>query len=189
MVASAVFMQILLSAYVFHQETLNSKKILGCVVGFMGVVLVNMGRSSVTTSALGVVMVLLSCLSYSTATCLMKEWGSKADPIMIAGWQFFVGGITLCIMDLVFGGSVSPQGFNGWSVCIYLALVSGVGYLLWSVLLRYNPVSKVSVYFFENPVFGVILSAAFFGNEMGIGAGVAASALALVCAGIYIVNK
>lgn len=190
MVASAVFMQILLSAYVFHQETLNSKKILGCVVGFMGVVLVNMGGSSSgTTSALGVVMVLLSCLSYSTATCLMKEWGSKADPIMIAGWQFFVGGVTLTIMGLAFGGSVSPSGFSGWSVCIYLALVSAVGYSLWSVLLRYNPVSKVSVYFFENPVFGVILSAAFFGNEMGISAGIATSALALVCAGIYIVNK
>ena len=190
MVASSVFMQILLSALVFHQERLNVKKIAGCLIGFAGVVLVNMGgQSSGTTSVLGVVMVLLCCLSYSTATCLMKKWGAKADPILIAGWQFFIGGITLLALGFAFGGKINIQIVAGWSSIFYLAAVSAVGYSLWSLLLRYNPVSRVSVYFFENPVFGVILSSVFFGNEMGLSAITATVSLLLVCLGIYIVNR
>ncbi|MDD5797459.1 MAG: hypothetical protein PUD21_02790 [Clostridiaceae bacterium] len=50
-------------------------------------------------------------------------------------------------------------------------MVSAVAYTLWSVLLTYNPVSKVTIFGFVNPLCSVMLSA-----------------LVLVCVGIYVVN-
>ena len=47
---------------------------------------------------------------------------------------------------------------------IYLALLSAVAYGLWSVLLKYNPVSRVTIYAFMTPVMGVLLSALMLGE-------------------------
>ena len=71
---------------------------------------------------------------------------------------------------------------------LYLAVISAVAYSMWGVLLKYNPVSRVTVFGFMNPVFGVILSAIFLRESGSIGV-VCILALVLVCAGIYIVNR
>ena len=71
---------------------------------------------------------------------------------------------------------------------LYMAVISAVAYSLWGILLKYNPVSKVAVFGFMNPVFGVILSAILLheGDSIGV---MCLVSLALVCAGIYIVNR
>ena len=68
-----------------------------------------------------------------------------------------------------------------------MALISAVAYTLWGIMLKYNPVSRVSIFGFMNPVFGVLLSAVILreGSSFGL-KGV--MALLLVCAGIFIVN-
>ena len=71
---------------------------------------------------------------------------------------------------------------------LYLAMVSAVAYSLWGILLKYNPVSRVSVFGFLNPVFGVLLSAIFL-QETGTLHASSIAALLLVCLGIYVVNR
>ena len=68
----------------------------------------------------------------------------------------------------------------------YLALLSAAAFTLWAKLINYNPVGKISLFGFLNPVFGVILSGIFLGEDfLDI-----KLVLALVCVstGIYIVN-
>ena len=48
--ASNVFLAILVSSLIFHQEKLDQKKVLGCIVGFAGVVLINLSGSNVDMS-------------------------------------------------------------------------------------------------------------------------------------------
>ena len=69
----------------------------------------------------------------------------------------------------------------------YLATLSAVAYSLWGILLKYNPVSKVAVFGFMNPVFGVILSAIFLKENDALGL-TSLISLILVCIGIYTVN-
>ena len=87
------------------------------------------------------------------------------------------------------GGHLQKVSGAGLLMLGYLALVSAVAYSLWGILLKYNPVSKVAVFGFMNPVFGVLLSALLLG-ETGQAAGLQSLlALLLVCLGIYLVNK
>ena len=72
---------------------------------------------------------------------------------------------------------------------IYLALVSAVAYSLWGMLLKYNPISRVAVFGFMNPVFGVILSAWLLREGAQAFGPISLVSLVLVCAGIYIVNS
>ena len=93
------------------------------------------------------------------------------------------------IAGFAMGGRITQVNPQGIMMLIYLACISAVAYSLWGVLLKYNPVSKVAVFGFMNPVFGVILSAWWLnetGNDLGVKALIA---LILVCIGIYIVNR
>lgn len=46
-----------------------------------------------------------------------------------------------------------------------MGFLSAVAYTLWGVLLKYNPVSRVTIFGFMNPMFGVLLSAVFLGES------------------------
>ena len=94
----------------------------------------------------------------------------------------------MTIVGLIPGGTLHFTEDGSWAVLLYLSFVSAAAYTLWSRILKYNPVSKIAVYGFMNPVFGVILSAVLLkeGSALGI---FSILALLLVCAGIVIVNR
>ena len=71
----------------------------------------------------------------------------------------------------------------------YLAFLSAAASTLWGILLKYNPVSKIAVFGFMNPVFGVLLSALLLREGRQALGMKSVAALLLVCAGIYIVNR
>ena len=70
---------------------------------------------------------------------------------------------------------------------LWLAFVSGAGYVLWALLMKNNPVSRISVFGLVNPVVNVLLSALLNGEPLFEWQYLAA--LALVCAGIWLVNR
>ena len=71
---------------------------------------------------------------------------------------------------------------------VYMGFISAGAYTLWGMLLKYNPVSRVSILGFINPVMGVLLSALFLGEGKEAFSIMGLAALILVCLGIIIVN-
>lgn len=191
--ASNSFICVLLAALVFRYERLTARKVLGCVVGFAGVVLVNLGGSgSLSFTLAGEGMVLLSTVAAATSSNLIKRFSAEHDPVMLSGWQFAVGGAVMLACGLALGGHVAPADaanpLPAIALLVYLGFISAAAYSLWSLTLTVNPVSRVSVFGFMNPVFGVILSAVLLGEAGEVDPVLAAAALALVSAGIVIVN-
>ena len=90
---------------------------------------------------------------------------------------------------LIAGGRLTVVTPAGAGLLLYLGFLSAVAYSLWSVLLKYNPVSKVAVFGFMTPICGVLLSALLLGETEQAFSINALAALVLVCAGIYIVNR
>lgn len=56
------------------------------------------------------------------------------------------------------GGRLGHMSAKAFLMLLYLAFVSAAAYSLWAVLLKHNPVSKVAIFGFMNPVCGVLLS-------------------------------
>ena len=107
---------------------------------------------------------------------------------MRSGWQFVLGGLIMIVCGLLFGGRLEVVSASGIAMLVYLAVVSAVAYSLWGMLLKYNPVSRVAVFGFMNPVFGVILSAIFLQEAGSLGV-MCIICLVLVFGCIYIVNR
>ena len=87
------------------------------------------------------------------------------------------------------GGHITKVTPSGIGLLVYLALVSAVAYSLWGILLKYNPVSRVTVFGFMNPVFGVLLSARLLGETDQASGILGLLSLLLVSVGIYVVNS
>lgn len=187
---SNVFVAIFVASLIFKQEKLTSRKIIGSIVGFAGVVVINVvGKSLGDGSFLtGDLMVFLSTFCYAFSSVLLKRYSVKSDTVMISGYQFIFGGFVMSAIGLIMGGSLHVQGAKSWAVLVYLAFISAAAYSLWGILLKHNPISKVAVIGFMNPVFGVILSTFLLSEGNGLGIECLA-ALVLICAGIVIVNR
>lgn len=189
--ATSSFVSILMASLVFRLEKLNAKKILGCILGFSGVILINVssaGGFDLDMKFVGEGFILISSVSFSFANILTKRYSKTENPVMLCGWQFILGGAVLILTALAFGGRIDFNGVSGPLVILYLAMVSAVAFSLTSLLMKYNPVSRVSIYAFLNPVFGVLLSILVLG-ESGQNFGLRGLlALFLVCAGVFTVN-
>lgn len=188
---SNTFFVILVSCLIFRQEKLNLKKVIGCIIGFAGVIVVSMNGQKINMdlSLMGDGSLFLSALSYAFSSSLMKKYSKDENPVMLSGYQFMLGGVVMILLGLALGGRITHVSVNAVLMMFYLACISAVAYSIWGILLKYNPVSKVAIFGFTNPVFGVLLSAWWLGEssqELGWNAVIA---LVLVCIGICIVNS
>lgn len=184
-----VFISILVASLIFRQEKLTARKMLGCIIGFAGVILVNItGGIDMAFTFTGDGFIVLSTIAYAFSSVMIKRYSQEENPVTLSGYQFVLGGLIMVVCGLLMGGRLTVISGAGIAMLLYLAVISAVAYSMWGVLLKYNPVSRVTVFGFMNPVFGVILSAFFLKESDSVGV-VYILALILVCAGIYIVNR
>ncbi len=185
---SSVFFAIFISSLVFKNEKLKAVKIIGSIIGFAGVVLVSVeGLRTGVSSFKGGAFIIVSSVSYAFSSNFIKLYSKDEDPAMLSGWQFALGGAVMTAFGLIFGGRLEAQNVKGIAIIIYLALVSAVAYTLWSLLLKYNEVSRVAVCSFMTPVFGYILSSLLTDSEGG-SIIISFASLLLVSIGIASVN-
>lgn len=185
---SNVFFAIIIASLIFRQENLTFKKIFGCILGFAGIIVVNLNGLDLNMNFTGDAFVLFSAISYATSSVLMKRYSKYEDPVVLSGYQFIAGGIFMIIVGLALGGNVSITSMSGFWVLIYLAVLSAVAYSLWGILLKHNPVSKVTVYSFTIPVFGVALSNMLLTESSNVSPINLLVALVLICSGVFTLN-
>lgn len=186
---SQAFICILTAVYIFRQEKMTLRKLAGCLLGFAGVVIVNLGGSTeggIHFSGEG--LILLSAVSYSFSVCFTKRFSKHDDPVMLSSYQFILGGLVMTAAGFAMGGKLGSTGAGGVLILLYLAFVSAAAFSLWGLLLKYNPVSRISVFGFMTPVSGVVLSALFLSETQSGDWLKMAVSLVLVALGIIIVN-
>ena len=183
-----VFFTILVSCLLFRLEKLDRQKLVGCIIGFAGVIIVNLGGEfDMSFTFLGDGFLMISAFAYALSSVLIKIYGKDENPVMLSGYQFTAGGLIMILAGLVMGGRLNAVTFQGILLLLYMAFISAGAYTLWSLLLKYNPVSKVAVFGFCTPIFGVILSAVILGESTSFQLKTLI-ALMFVCVGIIIVN-
>ena len=185
---SSAFFCVLIASLIFKQEKLTLKKILACVLGMIGIVVINLRGLEFTMNLLGDGFVILSTVAYSFSSVFMKRFSKYEDPVVISGYQFIFGGAFMIAVGALLGGKINLSDATGIVILIYLAFLSAVAYALWGVLLKYNPVSRVTVFSFTTPIFGTILSLIFLPESSGVDPINLIITLILVCGGILLLN-
>lgn len=187
--STGTFFSVIIAHYLYKNDRLNIQKITACIIGFIGVMIVNFSPDLLKFSFAfkGEGFVIISAVFFSAGAIYGKGLSEKMDVMVITGYSLSIGGVLLTIPGMLFGGRVSHFTPASSSLLIYMALLSSVAFSLWALLLKYNKVGSVAVFNFLIPIFGAILSAIFLGESILELKNIAA--LALVCLGIWMVNS
>ena len=179
------FLLVLLLPLADRNEHLSAGKIAGCLLGFSGLVLINLNGFHLEFSP-GTAAIIISSCSAAIGYLLSHKLSESLDPVTSTGCQQLLGGVILTLSGILSGGQISPQSPAAIGILLYLAFSIASAYVIWSVLLKYNQVSEVTVYKFAVPVFGVLSSAVLLGENIFTPR--IMLSLAAVAAGIALVN-
>lgn len=187
---TSVLFSLLIACLLFRTERLTVMKTVGCVIGFVGIILVNFNGADMDLqfAFIGEGFMILAALSSSFSSVFFKMFSRNEIPVMLSGYQFLVGGAIMMAVGFGLGGRLS--GFSPASVLlvVYMSFISAAAYSLWGVLLKHNPVSRITVFGFTTQIFGVLFSALFLREGSSFG-WLSLAALVLVSAGIILVNR
>lgn len=182
---SALF-SLLLAAWVYHLEKMTPAKGIGVLLGLAGIVVMNLDGFSLQFRMEGEGMILLSQLCSAQSAVFISMFGKKQDPVMLSAWQFMAGGAALALLGLGMGGHIQ-WNLAGVGCLLWLALVSGIAYTLWGVLLAKFPVSAVGIFSCTIPMFGVLFSSLILHESQAFSLQTLC-ALALITAGVLLIN-
>lgn len=188
-VGTGVFTTLIISCLIFRMESFTVRKTVGCLMGFAGIVLINSGASGSGLTLRGDGFIFISTVASAFSSVMVKRYSQRENPMMLSGWQFFTGGCVMAVGAFAAGGRLEGFSVRSVSVLLYLAFISAAAYTLWSVLMKYNPVSEIAVFGFMKPIFGVLLSAIFLGEYEKAFRIQNLFALICVCVGILAVNR
>ena len=182
-----VFALVLLACIFFKSDKLTMRKSLGCLVGFMGVLALNLGGgASGEFTLMGDGMIILNALCSAFAGLMTRGLGRRADVFVATGYSLAVGGLFLVIPGLLLGGCLPVVSWWGVAILAMLIGISSMGFTLYNKLLSCNPVGKVAIFNSLIPVVGAVTSCLCLGEPFYWRYLLAAC---LATCGIYIINK
>ncbi|WP_140984823.1 DMT family transporter [Asticcacaulis tiandongensis] len=187
--ATGVFFSVLLAHFIYQNDKLSPLKALGCVLGFIGVMVVNFkpGALDLEFSLMGEGFVVIAAFVLSAAVIFGKRLSQNMNAIVMTGWQLGIGGVALTVVGYISGGHMGPVGPEAVALLAYMVLLSSVAFALWGILMKFNPVGLVATFQFLIPVAGVLLSGLFLGETILEAKNL--MALVLVCVGIWLVTR
>ena len=183
----STFLVVLLACACFKSDKLTSRKILGCVVGFGGILTLNLGGGAGGQFTwLGDGMIILNAICGAISNLMTRGLSRRVDVFVGTGYSLTIGGLLLIIPGLVLGGTLPHINVLGIVCLILLIAISAIGFALYNKLLSCNPVGKVAIYNSLIPIVGAVTSCLCLGETFHLKYALAGGLAAL---GIYIINK
>jgi drug/metabolite transporter (DMT)-like permease len=183
----STFLVVLLACACFRSDRLTSRKILGCSVGFSGILALNLGGAeSGQFSWLVDGMIILNAFCSAMANLMTRRLSRMVDVFVGTGYSLSIGGMLLIISGLYFDGTLPNINMSGILCLMLLICISALGFTLYNKLLSLNPMGKVAIYNSLIPIVGAITSCLCLGEIFHAKYALAGGLAAL---GIYIINK
>ena len=181
-----VFTLVLLACAFFKSDKLTPTKILGCVMGFAGILVLNIGSGTGSGfTFMGDGMIILNAVCSAFAGLMTRGLGRRANVFVATGYSLAIGGVLLMLPGLLLGGILPLITVTGVGILLLLICISTLGFTLYNKLLSCNPVGKVAIFNSLIPVVGAVtsclcLSEPFYWKYL--------FAALLAMTGIYIIN-
>jgi drug/metabolite transporter (DMT)-like permease len=177
--------------FLLPDEPLTARKLLGLALAFAGLgVAVADGLSLPTGRALlGDLLELLAAALWAATILVIKR---RADlpitPVQTLFYQLAVSAPFLLACAWLLGepGVTRLTPIIVGAFLYQVVVVAGLSYLTWFWLLERYPASHLAAFSFVTPIFGVVAAGLVLGERI---TGELALAVALVAAGLYVVNS
>lgn len=166
--------------------------IIGLVVGFAGVLTIfydYIAEMQNKTFVYGVILALLSTLSWSFGTVYTSKQKPPIDILFNVGLQMLIAGVLVLIACAVTGKYVNlaDVGQDSWLALSYLIVFGSlVAYSAYVFVIGKLPPTQVSVYAYINPIVAVVLGWLLLAEKMNANMIVGTF---ITLGGVYLVNR
>lgn len=180
------FILILSACAVFKEEKLTLRKIIGCILGFGGILMINIGGDLLSEfTFMGDGMLLISSIFSAMGGLLTRIAGKKGHSFAVTGISLAFGGALMIIFGLIMGGALSVWTFSGIIILMLLTFISVYGFSVYNRLICLYPVGEIAIFNSLIPILGVIFSCIILGETFQYKYIVAGF---VVSAGICVIN-
>lgn len=185
---------ILILSGIFLHEIITRKKIIGVVVGFLGMLIIVFGGVNIneifkSQSFLGNVLIIGSSVSWAIYSILNKKVFKKYTPLHLTAIAYIFGTIFLFPIAFLFENTSTLFLFSikSWLIVGYLGVVaSGITFFLWNYALSKMEATKASVFLFLIPVIAILIGWLFMEEALTV---YTITGSILILGGIYITEK
>ncbi|MCY9590348.1 EamA/RhaT family transporter [Paenibacillus chitinolyticus] len=188
--STIVFMQPVLlgiGAWLWLGESMTGFKIIGLILGFIGVAVISINDGSGNISSAGILLGLASTITWTFGTIYMKKTSTRVDAIWLTTLQMIFGGIVL----LVAGTTVENWTDIVWNqpfistLSVIAIFCTALTWLVFFLLVRSGEAGKIGSFNFLVPLIAIVISVLVLGEtitpKMVVG-------LILIIIGVALVN-
>jgi len=166
--------------------------IIGMLIGFGGVLTIfydYLGQLHNKSFVFGVVLALLSTLSWSFGTVYTSKQKLSTDILFAVGLQMFIAGVVMLIVCGLTGkyANLADTGHASWLALAYLIVFGSLlAYSAYVFAISKLPPAQVSIYAYINPIVAVALGWLLLQEKMNANM---ALGTAITLSGVWLVNK
>ncbi len=181
---------VILALLLADDERLTPLKILGVVIGFVGVGILLLPdlRQGLQASLLGQLAIIASSISYAGAAIFARKWLRGQPPLMSTTGQLTTGLVFMLPISLLSGqpfhGLPSLPAMASWLALTVLGTV--FAYIIYYKLIEWTSATFVSTVTYIIPVFGLVLGALVLGETVTVNL---LLSLGLILLGILLVRR
>ncbi|MFJ7826329.1 DMT family transporter [Psychrobacillus sp. NPDC096623] len=152
-----------LFAWIWLGEFMTPGKIIGLLIGFIGIAIVSLDGLTFHVSVIGVVLGLMTAIFWALGVIYVKKVSQQVNAFWMVSMQCIIGGFVL----IIFGGIFEDFSDIVWNSEYVGALSFGsilgipLAQLVYYKLIREGEASKVGSFTFMVPIIAVILGAVF----------------------------
>ena len=149
----------------FKNESFSIYKIVGAIIGFLGIVAINFSGGSISFS-IGDVLILLASVCLVVSNILTKKIAASHSPFWITGVSQLSGGVILMLTAAIMGARMLDFDIYALGVFAYICTASTVAYILWNYILKICDLSNMFIIKFAEPLFACIFGAVLLGEDI-----------------------
>lgn len=147
-------------------ERMSPAKMIGAVIGFMGIAVINAGSDGFGRLTTGDMLIIAASVC-TVLSNLAGKVAMRTNPSMLStGVSQLFGGMLLVLTSRGFGGTAPVLSGNAWPVFGYICAASMVSYCIWFGAVRTGNLSKLFIIKFSEPIFAAVFGAVLLGESI-----------------------
>lgn len=179
---------VVILAWAILHEPLNRIKIIGVLLGFLGVVMVSIDGISGKIAPIGFVFALITAIGWAIGTIYVKVKSHVVHGVWLVALHNVIGGFCMLIYGLRVEDFQSIEWNLPFIVCLFYGAIFGVAlaFALYYNLMSKGEAGKVSSFTFLVPLIAVLLGTIFLDEPFTL---TLFMGMVLILVSIYLINK
>lgn len=142
----------------FKDEKFSWYKIIGVLLGFIGIIAMNANGAGISF-ARGDVLIIAAAFCTVVSAIMSKKSVKNVTPLWVTGISQLFGGALLLSTGFIMGGALPAFNLKAGLILLYICVASISGYTLWYYVIGRIELSALFIIKFAEPVFGCIFAA------------------------------